>query len=69
VIYDPYWDALAAYADKAEADGLCQPGRRFAGCHVLWAEEARPGDITSLPNDAFGDFLRSFDSHPDSDNR
>jgi hypothetical protein len=67
VIYDPYWDPQAAYADRAEAGAHCQPGQRFAGCHVLWLDDAAPGDVSRMSGDEFGDFLRSFESHRPSD--
>jgi hypothetical protein len=61
VIYDIYWDPHAAYANKAEAEAQCRPGAPFAECHVLWAEDADPGDISRLPPDAFNDFLAHFE--------
>jgi len=62
VLFDPYWDPHEAYADKAEAEARCMPGQPFAGCHVLWAEDAEARDMSRLPGDAFGDFLRRTDA-------
>lgn len=50
VVYDPYWDPVAAYADEQEAKRLCGTGQKHAGCHVIFTAEARPGDLSDVPS-------------------
>jgi hypothetical protein len=49
VVYDIYWDPVEAYATDAEAQTACQADGSHPGCHVVFKEDAEPGNVAAMP--------------------